>query len=366
MPAGKVMTFIHRILLILVVALVRGMSLRAAALNSPADFFGAHVIVQFTGVCTFVHASDNPQPNEPMVLELMEGRKKALAHFPVAIYSKDDEVTPPTDRSRLVVGDQKYFEFNGDLLSIAEPISPPSLTYDPSPPDCAISGNSFGYVTHLGDVAKAKASAKATLTLADLDPRFVGNTMSPDYVAAALPINAGAITTTVANNVVWAFRTRNPFSGKYHTQRIAQVVRWEFDVPNDTLTLMTTHIGSGHAPTQLVQLKADAGTISLTIANVMDSDVKLLTTGVGASDRPDSVDSHFSDMYYDFIKNWNGPRPRPVAYAVCVGNPPKESTDECDLNKAVILHPPSTVCLLASQSPPLTIGGLNCGPDQIP
>ncbi|MDQ3279781.1 MAG: hypothetical protein M3Q69_00040 [Acidobacteriota bacterium] len=304
-----------------------------------------------------------------MLVELINARNKPMQHLAMMLYDEPYECTPPpADRNRVPTTTKAgtvvvSFDLLGDRLSFKEP-STDALDYDETEPgECPKqTSTSLALLPHLSNLAKNKPTDGPNTALT-IDPDFSNQTMKADKVAAALLIDFGKVTAGRRYPIVWNFRDQ-PGKDIYHRQQIAEHVDWDFNISGDVLTVQTTPIGTANK-SDLVTLKAHNGKIELKIVNVHKNDVPIARDVSKAPDlRVGREDEHFP-MYYDFIKGWSGPRPRPFAEAVCAGNG-NPTSEPCVLREFVRIDascpPPPT----RPTPKPAQIGGLNCGPNQLP
>jgi hypothetical protein len=318
------------------------------------------VTVMITGLVTLHDklSGATPVPKDLLLMDATMPGGMLMPHKPIVMANNLYSPSPGPGQTLKTIGNASYVILRSlEHLTFA-PASSDPLKYSDAPPAAicptTAESESLYFLPRLSHVARKADGSRPAET--DLDPHHI-NPNSGDPIIGIMPITYGTLKANVGNKAVWAFKDDPMSSSATHVQLIADAVFWTFTIPGDTITLMS----NGQS---VLTLKASVlDRIQLIIANAPDPDGIAFLAGspVGAYVRKQPVDEHFT-LYYSFLTDTTIPhytRYKPVAIGACEADVFR--TDQCALSDYLIVPRPS-FC----PPPPPLVGGLNCGPDNLP
>lgn len=333
------------------------------------------VIVTMTGLASLRDSPGSSSPT-PKTLYLVDASNASgshiVPHIGVIVVPNDYTAKVLDSRKGHTEGKFNWVKLKGaEKVSFLEKSSTPLSYYESKPPLCpdlttdSEQSNTLYFFPRLSKVSR-KGDGTKPIDGNDLDPSHLKPVSSDKKITAFMDINFGNIKAKIVQPVVWAFKESAKSIGAITQQMMAEKAIWTFEIAEDKLTLQTST--DGGTPVSFLELHQKGGLIELTIANAPDNPhhIGVKNLAKTAHQSVSSASEHHFALYYDFLKSDVAKtvvRYIPIAAGVC--NAANDfQTDPCLLRKYVDIPDPGN-CRMAT-APIFAIGGLNCGPDNLP
>lgn len=332
--------------------------------------YKAHLI--FTGICTFVHHNGLNQtvaeiPTHDMNMNSDDGEPIHAHRAFLVIDTSKFAVKPALGvRPEMYGPNGKYaiFWLTDAELSLWDTSKNGSWTQYKSCP-YASDVKDVNVVPHIGEHCSASASNVVPL---EATVRLSGPT-------------EGTITPYVASNDLYKFATKavhdqDPLLQGVDPVRIAQIIDWSFPLPlEEPLVLYRAKpsVSPVREPFLTIERinKTDPD-VAIVLGSAPEDELKDALDSKTSSAQPGRPDYHF-EIYYDRCSPRKPKHQKPIPYysttvAGCAEQRPPWMPDWAwpDVTQTQPLHAVGTLAITSTVAPSGIVGGVNCGPDQVP